>query len=93
MPDTFWTTLRSASLQDGSLARFLIFRSTDDIPDRNRTPALLSDVPSALIEALKSVAAGAPRVRPRQPRRHRRAHRHPRSLSGANGAGRPAAVR
>jgi hypothetical protein len=60
VPETFWTTLRCASLQDGSLARFLIFRSTDDIPDRNRAPALLSDVPAPLIVALKTVAAGAP---------------------------------
>ncbi|MDG4574458.1 MAG: PriCT-2 domain-containing protein [Defluviicoccus sp.] len=62
VPDTFWTALRSGSLQDGSLARFLLFRSTEDIPDRNRTATALSTVPADLVEALQSIAAGV--VRP-----------------------------
>ena len=37
-PGPFWDALKSGSLQDGSLARFLVFRSEDDIPDRNRRP-------------------------------------------------------
>lgn len=62
VPDTFWTALRSGSLQDGSLARFLLFRSTEDIPDRNRSPKPLFEVPADLVEALQSIAAGV--VRP-----------------------------
>jgi hypothetical protein len=60
VPETFWPALRSGSLQDGSLARFLIFRSTDDIPDRNRSSAPLSDVPAALIDALRAISGGVP---------------------------------
>ena len=60
VPETFWPALRSGSLQDGSLARFLIFRSTDDIPDRNRSPKALSDVPAALVDALQAVSRGVP---------------------------------
>jgi hypothetical protein len=60
VPETFWTALRNGSLQDGSLARFLIFRSPDDIPDRNLVPRPLSEVPPALVAALKAVAAGVP---------------------------------
>jgi hypothetical protein len=62
-PGPFWETLKSPSLQDGSLARFLVFRSDHDIPDRNRRPGPLSNVPPELIEALQQVAsvgAGAP---------------------------------
>jgi hypothetical protein len=62
VPDTFWTALRSGSLQDGSLARFLLFRSTEDIPDRNRTATALSTVPADLVDALQAIAAGV--VRP-----------------------------
>jgi Protein of unknown function (DUF3987) len=60
VPDTFWPALRSGSLQDGSLARFLIFRSTEDIPDRNRSSKPLTDVPASLIDALQAIAAGVP---------------------------------
>jgi Bifunctional DNA primase/polymerase, N-terminal/Primase C terminal 2 (PriCT-2)/Protein of unknown function (DUF3987) len=76
-PGPFWEALKSGSLQDGSLARFLVFRSEDDIPDRNRRPAPLADLPADLLEAVKAVAAvgadqprgnlagiGAPGVKP-----------------------------
>ncbi len=76
-PGPFWEALKSGSLQDGSLARFLVFRSEDDIPDRNRRPAALADFPANLLEAVQSVAAvgadqprgnlagiGAPGVKP-----------------------------
>ena len=56
-PGPFWDSLSTGSLQDGSLARFLVFRSEDDIPDRNRAPRPLRDVPQPLIDALKAVAA------------------------------------
>lgn len=60
VPETFWAALRNGSLHDGSLARFLIFRSPDDIPDRNRTPRSVSEIPADLIAALKAVATGVP---------------------------------
>ena len=76
-PGPFWEALKSGSLQDGSLARFLVFRSDDDIPDRNRRPGTLSDVPKDLLDAVLAVAAvgtdqprgnlvgtGAPGVKP-----------------------------
>ena len=76
-PGPFWEALKSGSLQDGSLARFLVFRSEDDIPDRNRRPAALADLPANLLEAVRTVAAvgadqprgnlagiGAPGVKP-----------------------------
>ena len=56
-PGPFWEALKSGSLQDGSLARFLVFRSDDDIPDRNRRPAPLSDLPPELLAAVQAVAA------------------------------------
>ena len=55
-PGPFWESLSTGSLQDGSLARFLVFRSEDDIPDRNRTPRSLRDVPQPLLDALKAIA-------------------------------------
>ena len=76
-PGPFWSALSSASLQDGSLARFLIFRSEQDIPDRNRCAGTLADLPQELIAGVQSIAAvgvgqaagnlvtsGAPNVRP-----------------------------
>ncbi len=56
-PGPFWEALKSGSLQDGSLARFLVFRSEDDIPDRNRRPAPLGDLSPELLNAVKAVAA------------------------------------
>jgi hypothetical protein len=56
-PGPFWEALKSGSLSDGSLARFLVFRSADDIPDRNRRPAPLSDLPADLLTAVCAVAA------------------------------------
>jgi len=56
-PGPFWEALKSGSLQDGSLARFLVFRSEDDIPDRNRRPKPLGDLPPELLHAVKAIAA------------------------------------
>jgi hypothetical protein len=56
-PGPFWEALKSGSLQDGSLARFLVFRSEDDIPDRNRRPAPLAELSPALLAAVRAVAA------------------------------------
>jgi len=62
-PGPFWDALSSGSLQDGSLARFLVFRSEDDIPDRNRRPASLADLPKPLLKGVKAVAAVGSRSR------------------------------
>ena len=56
-PGPFWEALKSGSLQDGSLARFLVFRSENDIPDRNRRPAPVGDLPDELLAAVTAVAA------------------------------------
>lgn len=76
-PGPFWGALSGGSLQDGSLARYLVFRSEDDIPDRNRRTGALSDLPEDLVAAVRAIAAvgnsdaagnlvatGAPNVRP-----------------------------
>ena len=76
-PGPFWGALRAGSLEDGSLARFLVFRSEDDIPDRNRRAGALADLPDELLTAVQAVAAvgagqaagnlvsvGAPNVQP-----------------------------
>ncbi|OAN53013.1 hypothetical protein A6A04_14960 [Paramagnetospirillum marisnigri] len=60
VPETFWAALGNGSLGDGSLARFLIFQSDNDIPDRVKHPAALDKVPPQLIKALKAIAAGVP---------------------------------
>ena len=56
-PGPFWSALSAGSLQDGSLARFLVFRSEDDIPDRNRRAGALSDLPDELLDAVQAMAA------------------------------------
>ena len=63
-PGPFWEALKSGSLQDGSLARFLVFRSENDIPDRNRKPQPLAAFPAELIDAIRAVAnVGAHKAR------------------------------
>ena len=56
-PGPFWDAVKSGLLQDGSLARFLVFRSAEDIPDRNRWRGSVSQAPDELIAALQQVAA------------------------------------
>ncbi|WP_395663466.1 PriCT-2 domain-containing protein [Aestuariivirga sp.] len=75
-PGPFWEALNSGALQDGSLARFLIFRSEEGIPDRNRQPGTATDLPVDLMDAILAVAGvgvkgagnlaatGAPSTRP-----------------------------
>ena len=55
-PGPFWGALSAGSLEDGSLARFLVFRSEDDIPDRNRRAGALSDLPDELLAGVQAVA-------------------------------------
>ncbi len=58
VPGPFWTALEGGALADGSLARFLVFLTGDDYPERNETPAAM-DPPAQLIAALQAIAAGA----------------------------------
>ena len=63
-PSTFWSALEGGAMMDGSLARFLVFMSEDDRPDRNRNATFI-DPPSSLTDALKAIvwgAGGPPRV-------------------------------
>ncbi|MBF0263147.1 MAG: PriCT-2 domain-containing protein, partial [Magnetococcales bacterium] len=50
-PVLFWSALKSANVADGSLARFLILKTRDDYPERNRRNASC-DTPPSLIESL-----------------------------------------
>ena len=56
-PGPFWQALTSGALDDGSIARFLVFRADEQIPDRNRSPAPLSDFSPELLAAIRAVAA------------------------------------
>ena len=60
VPEPFWAALQEGSMIDGSLARFLVFQTDNDIPDRNRRPKPVGDVPEDLIEALQAIVAGVP---------------------------------
>jgi len=60
VPEPFWAALQESSMVDGSLARFLVFQTDDDVPDRNRRPKPIGDVPDKLVQALQAIAVGAP---------------------------------
>jgi TolB-like protein/class 3 adenylate cyclase len=60
VPEPFWAALQQGSMVDGSLARFLVFQTDDDVPDRNRRPRPIGDVPDKLVQALQGIAAGIP---------------------------------
>jgi hypothetical protein len=57
-PRVFWGALSSANLEDGSLARMIIFESENDYPDlqHNLTP---KHMPEQLVEITKAIANGA----------------------------------
>jgi hypothetical protein len=57
VPGAFWSALASSNISDGSLARFLIFLSDDDYPDR-QYDADVGFVPEHIIDGLKAVVAG-----------------------------------
>lgn len=57
-PSTFWKALEGGAMLDGSLARFLVFLSDNDRPERNRKPGLFKASPE-LVEALHAIARGA----------------------------------
>lgn len=56
-PSTFWRALEGGAMLDGSLARFLVFLSDNDRPERNRRPDIFKASP-ALIDALQAIARG-----------------------------------
>lgn len=59
VPGTFWPTIEGGTLADGSVARFLVFLTEDDYPDRNKH-AVFGNPPEQLVETLKAIAAGVP---------------------------------
>lgn len=58
VPGPLWQALEGGALADGSLARFLVFLTDRDYPDRNERPAPM-DPPAELITGLQAIAAGA----------------------------------
>ncbi|MBY0361944.1 MAG: PriCT-2 domain-containing protein, partial [Phreatobacter sp.] len=59
VPGPFWSALEGGALADGSIARFLVFLTDDDYPERNETPAAM-DPPAGLVAALQGIARGVP---------------------------------
>ncbi|WP_135468396.1 YfjI family protein [Crenalkalicoccus roseus] len=59
VPGPFWAALEGGALADGSIARFLVFLTDDDYPERNEVPAPM-DPPPALVSALQAIARGVP---------------------------------
>lgn len=59
VPGPFWSALEGGALADGSIARFLVFVTDDDYPERNEAPAPM-DPPPDLVTALEGIARGVP---------------------------------
>jgi hypothetical protein len=59
VPGPFWSALEGGALADGSIARFLVFLTDEDYPERNEAPATM-DPPPALVTALQCIARGVP---------------------------------
>ncbi len=59
VPGPLWTALEGGALADGSIARFLVFLTDDDYPERNENPAAM-DPPPGLVTALQGIARGVP---------------------------------
>lgn len=58
VPGSLWSALEGGSMADGSLARFLIFLTDNDYPDRNKRPdKIVFD--DELIASLQAIANGA----------------------------------
>lgn len=56
-PSTFWRALEGGAMLDGSLARFLVFVTDNDRPDRNRDAGIVKP-PQSLLDGLIAVTAG-----------------------------------
>jgi hypothetical protein len=59
VPGPFWAALEGSALADGSIARFLVFLTDEDYPERNETPAPM-DPPADLVSAIQALALGVP---------------------------------
>jgi hypothetical protein len=59
VPRPFWQALESGALGDGSMARFVVFLTDEDYPERNEAPAPMQP-PDDLIAALQAIARGVP---------------------------------
>ena len=59
VPGPFWAALEGSALADGSIARFLVFLTDEDYPERNETPAPM-DPPADLVSAIQAIALGVP---------------------------------
>jgi hypothetical protein len=57
VPGAFWSALEAGAMHDGSLARFLLFVTDDDYPQRNKNPAKL-EISEDLISALRLITQG-----------------------------------
>jgi Bifunctional DNA primase/polymerase, N-terminal/Primase C terminal 2 (PriCT-2)/Protein of unknown function (DUF3987) len=58
-PNAFWGALKSRSVIDGGLARWLIFVTDDPIPTRNKKPRDITAIPETVIEQAKAISKGA----------------------------------
>lgn len=59
VPGPFWQALEGGALGDGSMARFLIFLTDEDYPERNVAPAPTTP-PADLVAGLQAIARGVP---------------------------------
>ncbi|MCQ4159204.1 DUF3987 domain-containing protein [Roseomonas sp. GC11] len=59
VPGPFWQALEGRALGDGSIARFLVFQTDDDYPERNEAPAPATP-PASLVAGLQAIAGGVP---------------------------------
>lgn len=59
VPGPFWQALEGGALADGSIARFLVFLTDEDYPERNEAPAPM-DPPADLVAAVQAIARGVP---------------------------------
>lgn len=57
VPAPFWKALEEGAIADGSLARFLVFRTDMDYPPLRHDPPA-DDPPEALLDAMRAIAAG-----------------------------------
>lgn len=57
VPETFWAALDGGAMSDGSVARFMVFLTDCNYPERNKRPDPLV-ISEELIDGLKSIALG-----------------------------------
>ena len=59
VPGPLWLALEGRALGDGSIARFLVFLTDEDYPERNVSPASTTP-PDDLVAGLQAIALGVP---------------------------------